>query len=1329
MIMNNNQTAAMCLAGLVLLVAAITCDAVTSTITVPVAPSCSLSQVCDGGGGGGGNGSVTLDQALKMVESGASGVVLELLPGCHCVGGYTFVENATDLTLAGLGRQEEVVIRCAKGRGLPFFNTTRLSITNLTVDGCGLTGTNLTSFHDRLNTLIDFFYEIPTRYRIAVLCGICSDFKLTNAVIKNSSGLGFLGVNIIGHSFISNADFVNNTPPQCVDSGTIESPTLDHTGGGAVILYHNFFDLDAISGQQALAIQDSTFLKNSYCSIWVLFDTYYSIFKGKRRADFVNMAGGGGLFVTVTQVQYAVNITVESCIFEENASPFGAAAGIAYFAGASDCHTRFQNCTFDNNGRKANYSADNANTVTICAGLLFIKDLTRIDKRSTDWPPVQLKLSSVVVVDSTFTYNSAATMSALYVGSNYVSRPIGDFVLVSRCTFQANHGFVRGIMFFFEQKWNGQQDGLKIYLNDISVIENVVYSSRDRSYGTPAHSGAILRLESIEATLSGNSTFERNSATAIQTVRSVLHFCGNVTFFKNSGVFGGALNVFSSSFLVVHNYSHIVFLNNSAAVHGGAIYTYATEEDSFSNSIDADAGCFLYFDSIDALCVPNQTCPDVRASKAHITFSGNSAESGGILFGSTLETCSWGQQLKETLNKTNDFLITVLYYDLRSVFDFGDTSPLSTSLVTTPPYKIVINNSSDKHIRIHPGQKLYLNITAEDVFGQQIQVGLTTSDINELPTGEKVVATLGSSGYWFTSQDTTTPMTVTSYPSKVNALVTIFSADSFAQVSLAVHLGECPSPVFNYNNVTLACECSTQLDSTAVECSAETLELKVPSPKWLGFNKDQELVYHSCVFDFCEAGTRTFVGANFDVQCHSGYSRRGLLCGECRKNYSLVFGSMRCLNCQNNYGVFWILFIAVGGILLVCTLFFLRFTIANGYLNGILLYSNVISMYQTAFFFDFPADYYLLPFSFLNLNLGIETCFIQEMNMLTKIWLQFLFPVYLFVIILVITMLVKCSRKFSQLLSGSDFSVTKVFATLIILSYTSVFQACALVLAPIDVITLSGKHTLRWRLDPSQDYFSGFHAALGIYAIVVTLVYIIPFPLLLIFQGIAFKFKLVRRLKPIYDVFGAPFRPQYRYWIGIRLLLRFIPFTLSATLTDPLKVLLLGISTMVLFFIQVIIWPFEGTARNAFDLFFLAHIVLLTIESLYFRSHVLLQCGEDLDHCHRTRLYVMGCTVLLAFLAVLLITFWHGYQRIPPAVRLRLQAAFLFGPNNDKDCDATPEEVAEQHGNLDMNSEITGSMNLGIAINSTDIVGSLRQARYSILREPQLEESVAVMPL
>ena len=80
--------------------------------------------------------------------------------------------------------------------------------------------------------------------------------------------------------------------------------------------------------------------------------------------------------------------------------------------------------------------------------------------------------------------------------------------------------------------------------------------------------------------------------------------------------------------------------------------------------------------------------------------------------------------------------------------------------------------------------------------------------------------------------------------------------------------------------------------------------------------------------------------------------RTGRLCGKCNQNkgFSLAIGSSHCIECDNYKGLSLLVFFAAAGFLFVFFINILNLTVAQGMINGLLFYANIIWAYQSEFF-------------------------------------------------------------------------------------------------------------------------------------------------------------------------------------------------------------------------------------------------------------------------------------------------------------------------------------------------------------------------------------------
>ena len=184
------------------------------------------------------------------------------------------------------------------------------------------------------------------------------------------------------------------------------------------------------------------------------------------------------------------------------------------------------------------------------------------------------------------------------------------------------------------------------------------------------------------------------------------------------------------------------------------------------------------------------------------------------------------------------------------------------------------------------------------------------------------------------------------------------------------------------------------------------------------------------------------------------------------------------------------------GVALVFLLLVCKLTVATGTLSGLVFYANIVRVNRTIFLPVKSTDALSVFIAWINLDFGIETCFYNGMNAYSKAWLQFVFPVYLLVLVALVILVSHFSQRFAHLLGNNPVAV---LATPILLFYAKVLQA--LIMA-VSVTNLEyADHSIRsvWLYDAHVDYFTGIHIPLFLVAVLVFVFLFLPYTLLLLF--------------------------------------------------------------------------------------------------------------------------------------------------------------------------------------------------------------------------------------
>ena len=110
----------------------------------------------------------------------------------------------------------------------------------------------------------------------------------------------------------------------------------------------------------------------------------------------------------------------------------------------------------------------------------------------------------------------------------------------------------------------------------------------------------------------------------------------------------------------------------------------------------------------------------------------------------------------------------------------------------------------------------------------------------------------------------------------------------------------------------------------------------------------------------------------------------------------------------------------------------LNLTVSTGTLNGLIFYANIIRASQAVFFPPEIGSSFLSIFiAWLNLDLGIETCFYDGLDAYAKILLQFVFPLYIWLMVITIIVASHYSSTASKIFGNN---AVQVLATLFLLS-------------------------------------------------------------------------------------------------------------------------------------------------------------------------------------------------------------------------------------------------------------------------------------------------------
>ena len=287
--------------------------------------------------------------------------------------------------------------------------------------------------------------------------------------------------------------------------------------------------------------------------------------------------------------------------------------------------------------------------------------------------------------------------------------------------------------------------------------------------------------------------------------------------------------------------------------------------------------------------------------------------------------------------------------------------------------------------------------------------------------------------------------------------------------TLTVNLCQTCPPGFNISESEKSCVCLPKLAQYTHQCNITNnlgqITRESQQHFWAGYeNQSHGLILHPhCPFDYCVNDTVVFPLNNSDLQC--AYNRSGLLCGHCKEGYSLILGTTHCTKCTNSHLILLIPF-ALMGVALVFLLLVCKLTVATGTLSGLLFYANIVGPNRTIFLPVETTNTFSIFIAWLNLDFGIEMCLCNGLDAYSKTWLQFVFPVYIWVLVGLIIVVSHFSHRFTNLLGNNPVSV---LATLILLSYTKILRTLIMVLY-VTYLEYPTYNRMVWLYDGNIDY-------------------------------------------------------------------------------------------------------------------------------------------------------------------------------------------------------------------------------------------------------------------
>ena len=1013
-----------------------------------------------------------------------SNAVFYFLEGDHWLQGIVQISGAENLSLVGTGsHQDSNKILCKSATsGFLIEEYSDLVLRNLEILHCG---------------------SKSQIYSGAFVLSNGTGLTVESVTVSESSGYGMVVYSTQGHSSINSSLFSNNRA------------STEHRGGNAMFFYSECL------GPNYLSVHDSRFLDGYELQTGNTFDT----------------TGGLSVIVDCNNVK----VTITDSIFTGNTGYIGANLQFLFFMLTG-------NSVFIHNVTCSNGKGDRG--AGIHFGLdehLFSNDPLSCDETHFHPPHQLITLEQVYILNNTGV--GVLFFEDRILPSKGKQRCAVQYVTVKDSVLSDNHNpsWLAGTAVRFSARpYNGQFKTLKTFQ---AAFVNVTFAKNKGNAlqaNISVNNNAFRNFDSPVATIYAeivpnitfiDCIFENNLQTAIIAVSSTLTFQGTHFFRNNSAYFGSGITLMQSSFLFLKQNTHIIFSNNHAISVGGALYM--------------DLGP-LTLEWLRPLCffqVLKEGPSNDPISTIHVDFMNNTADyAGSSIYGvqpdcNPLDTMiSGSDQFKEIFNTVNTE---------------ADPSAISSdpeSVCFCLNYHRMPDCSIHSHsISVYPGEDFILRLAVVSGFEISVVRGTVPGAIhaffnksNNASFGPLQDSQTHPFAYCknFTYTVLTTDKSAEFFVGAVKLSFQPYNLDLIPNV--IVSLKDCPLG-FSLSHDTGKCVCDPVLRGKSTRCFINNQTILRPPLTWIGFVngtnsnefEDFGVVFHDhCAPDFCLDRPVYLNHSDPDIQCAP--HRTGLLCGKCKEGYSITLGIEKCSKCSNVY-LLLLLPICGAGIILVILLFALNLTVTEGSINALIFYANVIEMAQSKFYTGDSVGLHVF-IAWLNLDFGIDTCFFAGMDAYSKTWLQFVFPLYLWVIIVIIVLV--CNKFPAVGANRYGQNALKVLATLLLLSYTKLQRIIVTIFSFTTLNYPSGTSRYVWLYDANVDFLKGKHLYLFVVGMLVLVTLILPYTLGLAFfqqlQACSSRkgFKWVNKLKPVFDSYAGPYKDRYRVWTGFLLAIR-----------------------------------------------------------------------------------------------------------------------------------------------------------------------------------------------
>lgn len=1055
----------------------------------------------------------SLDFAISLArQKGANSTTISAANGNYTLAkSYSFT-NLLNFGLVGQSFDPDLVeITCEANVSLSFILSDSIFFEGIKLQKCGGWHRSSVGAKKPYRGLdgVNFKAALDFRY--------CRNIRLSNVEISSSPGLGFNCYDCGGFVNFTHSIFADNVAHRSNTTSMNESPDVDgsidyvYSGGGVYLgldpYGHNTVNVtpsthNSFQHNNSYIFRNCRFLRNE--AVWL---------NGSGERDFVDtpelpFSRGGGLAIFLRSNASGCTIDIESCVFTSNRAHWGGGLTLELKERTRNNIFTMEDTWFENN------EGD------LAGGGARLGNLIEGDGRH---------LNTFTVNNCSFVNNTAIWGGGMSVFGTTIpgitdQTDVTQFYF-TRCHWFYNVATVGAAMGVFLSNQNEDQIGPEVpyhvSFNGSLFLRNQVIRMKEL---VTIGEGALYSVE-VPLIFRGNVTFINNTKSALALDGSTMEIHGNVYFFNNSGFRGGALAMYGRSRIIFHKDSYLLFQGNECEDKGGALYIYAPGPPlvGFNATGTNTHICFFGY---------SDSSVDYDEWETKVVFQGNKAPyfaAGNSVYATTLKNCRQAGEARQ-----NNSVLRWKFVE------FKDADGKRTSLtkeVSTDPVDIHYDRSDWD---VAPSEVFNASVSLLDEIGNSV-VGILMVKVNPLHRPSSVE--LSTSSPLFVANGSISNLKlVGNISEKFSVELNYMGRQVLTETITDLSLKDC-YPGFTLRN--RMCVCMDSTDNGVARCLPDGKTFYFKHGYWAG-SVNGKFVTHICPTGYCNLSSQyetehEYISTSI---CNENRDQKSVLCGDCKPNYSVLFGGERCSNKCSNWYLFLlllyglILLVVVMGIMLIDLDFF------TGYLNAWLYSYQVMKVITPAGFNFDPFIEFVIGLANFQFKTGSGgVCFAAGLDDADKLAIMYALPTYVLVLVILLAKAVGKHPNwwFSKRVKAAPF---RAFCTIFVLCYTDITRISLRILHPAEV----GSKIVVYA-NGNIDFFSGKHIAYGLLAILYILIVVVPFPLVLLFRpsltrGL-FPVLNLNRWKPIFDALQNCFKDRFRWCAAFYFLCRFVLLAIS----------------------------------------------------------------------------------------------------------------------------------------------------------------------------------------